>query len=107
MSLIDSSCLQKANKESYTFVTVRTDHAALSFKQPEGQLGRWLEVISEYDIKIVHRAGRSMTTEICFDKLSEIAAARFFPHLRCCVERVSKFLPPDLLRLLFSNERSV
>ena len=44
-------------------VTVRTDHGALrwltNFKQPEGQLARWLEVISEYDIEIVHRAGRS------------------------------------------------
>ena len=44
-------------------VKVRTDHGALrwltNFKQPEGQLARWLEVVSEYDIEIVHRAGRS------------------------------------------------
>ena len=44
-------------------VIVRTDHGALrwltNFKQPEGQLARWLEVIVTYDIEIIHRAGRS------------------------------------------------
>ncbi len=43
-------------------VTVRTDHSALrwilNFKNPEGQMARWLEVISEYDIEIQHRAGK-------------------------------------------------
>ena len=42
-------------------VTVRTDHAALrwvlNFKNPEGQLARWLEVISQYDLVIQHRPG--------------------------------------------------
>ena len=44
-------------------VIVRTDHGALrwltNFKQPEGQLARWLEVIAAYDIETIHRAGRS------------------------------------------------
>lgn len=43
--------------------TVRTDHGALRwllhFKNPEGQMARWLEILSAYDIEIVHRAGRS------------------------------------------------
>ena len=43
-------------------VTVRTDHAALrwllNFKNPEGQLARWLEVISEYNMTIQYRPGR-------------------------------------------------
>ena len=43
-------------------VTVRTDHSALrwilNFKNPEGQMARWLEVISEYDMEIQHRAGK-------------------------------------------------
>ena len=43
-------------------VTVRTDHAALrwllNFNNPEGQLARWLEVISEYDMTIQHKPGR-------------------------------------------------
>ena len=42
-------------------VTVRTDHGSLrwlmNFKQPEGQLAHWMEMISEYDMKIVHRPG--------------------------------------------------
>ena len=43
-------------------VTIRTDHGSLrwltTFKEPMGQLARWLEIISEYDVHIVHRAGR-------------------------------------------------
>ena len=42
--------------------TVRTDHGALSwlfqFKHPEGQLARWLELLSQFDMDIVHRPGR-------------------------------------------------
>lgn len=41
---------------------VRTDHSSLRwllrFKDPEGQLARWLEVILPYDMEIEHRAGR-------------------------------------------------
>ena len=39
----------------------RTDHNSLkwlhSFREPEGQVARWLEVLSEYDFTIVHRPG--------------------------------------------------
>ena len=42
--------------------TARTDHGSLkwlmSFKNPEGQVARWLEVLSTYNIKIEHRPGR-------------------------------------------------
>ena len=42
--------------------TVRTDHSSLKwlmrFKNPEGQLARWLEVLSSYSMKIEHRPGR-------------------------------------------------
>ena len=41
---------------------VRTDHASmvwlLNFKHPEGQLARWLEELSQYDMTILHRPGR-------------------------------------------------
>ena len=41
---------------------VRTDHSSLRwllrFKDPEGQLARWLEVISSYEMEIEHRAGK-------------------------------------------------
>ena len=41
---------------------VRTDHASLrwfsNFKNPEGQIARWIEVLAAYDMKIEHRPGR-------------------------------------------------
>lgn len=43
-------------------VLVRTDHSALrwllSFKEPEDQMARWLEVLSQFDFRIEHRAGK-------------------------------------------------
>ena len=40
---------------------LRTDHHSLTwltnFKNPEGQLARWLEKLSEYSFEIVHRSG--------------------------------------------------
>ena len=42
--------------------TARTDHGSLrwlaNFKNPEGQLARWLEILSSYSMKIEHRPGR-------------------------------------------------
>ena len=42
--------------------TLRTDHGSLkwlwNFKQPEGQLARWLEKLQEYNFSIEHRRGR-------------------------------------------------
>ena len=44
-------------------LTVRTDHGALrwllNFRDIQGQMARWLQVIAEYDLTIIHRAGRS------------------------------------------------
>ncbi|CAL9701640.1 unnamed protein product [Knipowitschia caucasica] len=41
---------------------LRTDHASLtwllSFKQPEGQVARWLEVLQTYNFDIQHRPGQ-------------------------------------------------
>lgn len=41
---------------------IRTDHGSLkwlcNFKEPEGQIARWLESLSEYDYVIEHRPGR-------------------------------------------------
>uniref|UniRef100_A0A5S6QHH5 RNA-directed DNA polymerase n=1 Tax=Trichuris muris TaxID=70415 RepID=A0A5S6QHH5_TRIMR len=40
----------------------RTDHNSLrwlqSFKEPEGQVARWLELLSSYNFEVEHRAGR-------------------------------------------------
>ena len=42
--------------------TLRTDHGSLSwlqsFKEPEGQLARWLEKLQEFHFRIVHRPGK-------------------------------------------------
>ena len=42
--------------------TARTDHGSLrwimNFKNPEGQVARWLEVLSTFSMNIEHRAGR-------------------------------------------------
>jgi hypothetical protein len=42
---------------------VRTDHASLkwlfNFRQPEGQVARWLQKLQEYQFKVVHCAGKS------------------------------------------------
>ena len=42
--------------------TLRTDHGSLTwlhnFKEPEGQLARWLERLQECDYHIVHRQGK-------------------------------------------------
>ena len=41
--------------------TIRTDHGSLRwlhrFKEPEGQLARWLDVLAEYDYRLVCRPG--------------------------------------------------
>ena len=52
---------------------LRTDHGSLtwmqSFKEPEGQLARWLEKLQEYQFSIVHRQGRKHSNA---DALSRI-----------------------------------
>ena len=43
-------------------IIIRTNHAALAYlmktPEPVGQQGRWLDLLSEYDITIQHRPGR-------------------------------------------------
>lgn len=54
-------------------VLVRTDHSCLTwlhkFKEPQGQLARWIEELSQYDVKIQHRKGIRHTNA---DALSRI-----------------------------------
>lgn len=42
--------------------TLRTDHSSLTwlmnFKEPQGQLARWMEELSQYNIILKHRAGK-------------------------------------------------
>ena len=38
---------------------IRTDHSAIrwvmSFKEPENQMARWIEILSQFDFSVVHR----------------------------------------------------
>jgi len=51
-----------------------TDHSSLqwlsrNFKEPEGQLVRWLEQLEEYDFNIVHRQGKLYTNVDALSRL--------------------------------------
>ena len=52
---------------------VRTDHSSLAwltrFKEPQGQLARWLEELAQYNMEILHRKGQK---HIDADSLSRI-----------------------------------
>ena len=52
---------------------LRTDHGSLTwlrnFKEPEGQLARWLEQLQELDFDIVHRQGRKHTNADALSRL--------------------------------------
>ena len=43
--------------------TVRSDHSALqwlfNFRNPEGQIARWIQKLQEYDFDVIHRRGTS------------------------------------------------
>jgi hypothetical protein len=69
---------------------VRTDHGSLRwllhFKNPEGQMARWLQVLSSYDMTIVHRPGRQHRNA---NALSRILLARVFRNPRCADVRLS------------------
>ena len=60
--------------------TVCTDHSSLqwlrSFHEPEGQVARWLETLSQYDCDIVHRPGKKHTNA---DSLSRMPCSRGRP----------------------------
>jgi len=60
---------------------LRTDHGSLtwlqSFKEPEGQLARWLEKLQEYQFTIVYRQGKK---RVNVDALSRL------PYTQCGIE---------------------
>ncbi|KAK7481756.1 hypothetical protein BaRGS_00027004 [Batillaria attramentaria] len=59
--------------------TARTDHSSLAwlmrFKNLRGQLARWMEELSQYDIQVVHRPGKDHTNA---DALSRVPAEEEF-----------------------------
>lgn len=70
---------------------VRTDHSSLqwlmNFKEPQGQLARWLEVLSQYHMQIQHRSGKK---HVNADVLS-----RLYDNEPC--KEMSIFNPPTSL----------
>ena len=76
----------------------RTDHYALkwlhSFKDPEGQVARWLELLSRFDFTVSHRAGQK---HVNADALSRR------PCSQCGVEDVSLVDQPTVAVIESSN----
>ncbi|GBO17949.1 Retrovirus-related Pol polyprotein from transposon 297, partial [Araneus ventricosus] len=51
---------------------LRTDHASLrwllNFREPEGQIARWVQILQEYDFEIQHRKGTSHGNAIALSR---------------------------------------
>ena len=78
---------------------VRTDHSSLrwlcNFKDPQGQLACWLEVIQEYQITIEHRPGKKHGNADAMSRLSSPCAAELpcgnCQYCRKCTEEWAHF----------------
>eukprot|EP00731_Ephydatia_muelleri_P034670 Em0071g11a len=81
----------------------RTDHQSLkwlrSFKEPEGQVARWLEALAEYDFEVVHRPAGHLGMQKTLAKIR----SRFYwvgqrkdvkEWCRRCTECASQKSPP-------------
>lgn len=82
---------------------LRSDHAALKwllqFKNPEGQVARWIELLQEYDFVIEHRSGRSHGNA---DALSRRPCPEDCKH--CVRQEVKEAVPVKALRTDLSSE---
>ena len=104
---------------------LRTDHGSLTwlqnFREPEGQLARWLERLQELDFEIVHRRGRKHSSADALSRLpcrqcgrgshdqsgfEVIAATAVQPSQEYCVEglREAQLADPTLGVLLRGKE---
>jgi len=90
--------------------TVRTDHASLkwlmNFKDLDGQLCRWLNVLSNYNYKIVYRPGKlhsncdALSRRPCYDSnclYCERVESRFMEQNKTCA-RISTHLKPNVTK---------
>jgi hypothetical protein len=63
---------------------IRTDHSSLTwllrFKEPQGQLARWMEELSQFNMVLQHRAGRKHANA---DALSRIPEGEWFDAGSC------------------------
>ena len=83
---------------------LRTNHGSLTwlrnFKEPEAQLARWLEQLSEFDFEIVNRRGKSLVNA---DALSHL------PCSQCGQEHDSNqdTIPCANVRLVEHSQQSI
>ena len=72
--------------------TVRTDHSSLTwllrFKEPQGQLARWIDELSQYHMVVCHRAGVKHGNADALSRLPD--------NLTPCSEYISGLQPADL-----------
>ena len=67
---------------------IRTDHSSLTwllrFKEPQGQLARWMEELSQYDMVLEHRSGVKHTNADALSRIpcQEIQCDNFIPGVK-------------------------
>ena len=87
--------------------TVRTDHASLrwlqSFHEPEGQVARWLECLSEYDFEVIHRPGTKHTNADALSRMPCPQCQLSFPQV--CTMQSDIWLPGWTLDELAEEQR--
>ena len=91
--------------------TIRTDHNSLTwllrFKKPQGQLARWIEELSQYNMVLKHRKGRLHAMQMDYRELVGYGAAimfmelnsRIFPVEGALIAREPILSGPVLLRI--------
>ena len=71
---------------------IRTDHSSLtwllSFKEPQGQIARWLEELSQFDMTVEHRSGKRHSNADALSRIPESAGV--------CEDYRFGFRPEDL-----------
>ena len=69
-SVAKSDMTGNCRRSPWRHFTIRTDYNSLawlnSFKQPEGQIARWLEHLQEYNFEVVHRKGRNLVIQMLY-----------------------------------------
>ena len=67
--------------------TLRTDHNLLrwlhSFKQPDGQVARWLEKLAEFSISIEHRPGCKHSNADALSRVLPVFSAQLTSGTLC------------------------
>ena len=72
---------------------MRTDHGSLTwlhrFKDPDGQVCRWLQQLGSYDFKIIHRPGRNHCNADALSRLLEDSGSGSDDICRQCKRKIN------------------